>query len=75
MNQLPALKFLGSDEKIRPLREVLNCNMEDYDPDYTLVQNLERILELEFPQRECLVEQVCNFLKVWLSGISYRNLY
>lgn len=57
VNQLPALKFLGSDEKTCPLREVLSSNMEDYDPDYTLVQNLERILELEFPQRECLEEQ------------------
>ena len=61
INQLPALKFLGSDEKTRPLREVLSRNLEDHDPDYTLVQNLERILELEFPQREYFEEQVFNY--------------
>ena len=58
VNQVPALKILGCDEKTRPLREVLSCNLENYDPDYTLVQNLERILELEFPQRESLEAQV-----------------
>ena len=52
INQLPCLKFLGCDEKIRPLREILSRNLENYDPDYTLVQNLESVLELEFPLQQ-----------------------
>ena len=58
VNQLPSLKFLGSESKIRPLRDILGQNIEKYDPDYTLVQNLEMILELEFPQQEHIDEQV-----------------
>ena len=57
-NQLPGLKFLGSDENVRTLREVLCDNLENYDSDYTLVQNLERVLELEFPLEDCVQEQV-----------------
>ena len=60
-DEIPGLKFLGSDDKVRPLREVLSRNLENYDPDYTLVQNLERILELEFPlQQSSMEEQVCT---------------
>ena len=62
MNELPGLKFLGADDKVRPLRDVLSRNLERYDPDYTLVQNLERVLEVEFPQQQdCMEEQVNNF--------------
>lgn len=57
-NQLPGLKFLGSDENVRTLREVLCDNLENYDSDYTLVQNLERVLEFEFPLEDCVQEQV-----------------
>ena len=60
LDQLPGIKFLGSDDKVRPLREVLYRNVEKYDHDYTLVQNLERVLELEFPQQlDCMEQQVC----------------
>lgn len=56
-DEIPGLKFLGSDDKVRPLREVLSRNLENYDPDYTLVQNLERILELEFPLQQSSMEE------------------
>ena len=58
LNQLPSLKFLGPEDKIRPLRELLGQNIDKYDSDYTLVQNLEMVLELEFPQQERIEEQV-----------------
>ena len=64
VDQLPSLKFLGSESKIRPLRDMLGQNIEKYDPDYTLVQNLEMILELEFPQQERIEEQVIIKIKV-----------
>ena len=72
VNQLPSLKFLGSDSKIRPLRELLGQNIEKYDPDYTLVQNLEMILELEFPQQERVEEQV-NKLTINIPYILIKN--
>jgi E3 ubiquitin-protein ligase FANCL len=56
-HQLPSLKFLGSEDKIRPLRELLGQNIEKYDSDYTLVQNLEMVLELEFPHQQHVEEQ------------------
>lgn len=58
VNQMPSLKFLGSEDKIRPLRELLGQNIDKYDSDYTLLQNLEMVLELEFPQQEHIEEQV-----------------
>ena len=62
LNQLPSLKFLGPEDKIRPLRELFGQNIDKYDSDYTLVQNLEMVLELEFPQQERIEEQVREIL-------------
>ena len=64
INQLPGLKFLGADDKIRPLREILCRNLENYDPDYTLVQNLERVLELEFPLQQDHLEEQVTFIEL-----------
>ena len=46
---LPDLKFLGPEAKVRPLRASLAQNFHNFDPDYTLVQNIERMLDIELP--------------------------
>ena len=63
-DQLPGLKFLGSEEKVCHLRDILGRNLEKYDQDYTLVQNLERILEVEFPQKQDLMEVQVSYMAV-----------
>ena len=46
------MKFLGSDQKIIPIREQLAENTELWDEEEPLLTNLERVLDLEFPSRD-----------------------
>ncbi len=49
---LPELRLMGPEAAVGPLRDRLVANVEQYDPDYGLFRNLERILEVELPRRE-----------------------
>lgn len=49
LESLPDLKFLGPPGKVRSLRQALARNHHNYDQDYSLVQNIERVLDLELP--------------------------
>ena len=48
---IPVMKFLGSDQKIVPIREQLAENTELWDEEEPLLTNLERVLGLELPSR------------------------
>jgi len=48
---IPVMKFLGSDQKIIPIREQLAENTEHWDEEEPLLTNLERVLGLELPSR------------------------
>ena len=45
------MKFLGSDQKIIPIREQLAENTELWDEEEPLLTNLERVLGLELPSK------------------------
>eukprot|EP00088_Acartia_fossae_P025199 TRINITY_DN2602_c0_g1_i12.p1 TRINITY_DN2602_c0_g1~~TRINITY_DN2602_c0_g1_i12.p1 ORF type:complete len:393 (-),score=46.77 TRINITY_DN2602_c0_g1_i12:159-1307(-) len=49
--QLPKLKFFGPDSKVNPLREKLVQNADNWDFEDPLLNNLENILEIEFPDK------------------------
>jgi len=49
LSSLPDLKFLGPECKVHSLRQSLARNHHNYDPDYSVIQNIERVLDLELP--------------------------
>ena len=48
---IPVMKFLGSDQKIIPIREHLAENTEHWDEEEPLLTNLERVLGMELPSK------------------------
>ncbi|XP_064915458.1 E3 ubiquitin-protein ligase FANCL isoform X5 [Columba livia] len=53
-NMLPECYFLGADHAVNPLRIKLNNNMHSWDPEISLLQNLQDLLEIDFPSRAVL---------------------
>lgn len=49
---LPELTFLGSDRRVNPLRQALALNVNRYDADLGMADNLERLLEVKLPGPE-----------------------
>ncbi|XP_078000850.1 E3 ubiquitin-protein ligase FANCL-like [Glandiceps talaboti] len=47
----PECKFLGADHVINPLRDKLNTNLENWNPEETVLTNLQNILATEFPSK------------------------
>jgi len=48
---LPSIKFLGADNKVAPLRDALSRNLDLWEEDLPLLNNLEVLLEVELPTR------------------------
>jgi E3 ubiquitin-protein ligase FANCL len=46
---LPECKFFGADTMIAPLRQLLNNNLNRWNETKTICQNLEHILQIQFP--------------------------
>ncbi|XP_046884661.1 E3 ubiquitin-protein ligase FANCL isoform X1 [Hypomesus transpacificus] len=46
---LPDCCLLGADHVVTPLRKQLNGNMHLWNPDFSVLQNLQDVLEIEFP--------------------------
>ncbi|XP_049591958.1 E3 ubiquitin-protein ligase FANCL [Syngnathus scovelli] len=46
---LPECCLLGAEHVVTPLRNKLNANMHSWDPDSGVLQNLQDVLEIEFP--------------------------
>lgn len=46
---LPECRFLGADNVIVPLREHLNANIQSWNPQLSILTNLERLLGQKFP--------------------------
>ncbi|XP_005385816.1 PREDICTED: E3 ubiquitin-protein ligase FANCL isoform X1 [Chinchilla lanigera] len=51
---LPECCFLGADHVVKPLGFKLSRNMHLWDPEYSLLQNLKDVLEIDFPARTVL---------------------
>ncbi|KAM9316991.1 E3 ubiquitin-protein ligase FANCL [Gastrophryne carolinensis] len=51
---LPECYFLGADHVVQPLKEKLNNNIDLWNPDAGLLQNLKDVLEIDFPSRSDL---------------------
>ncbi|EHB09808.1 E3 ubiquitin-protein ligase FANCL [Heterocephalus glaber] len=51
---LPECCFLGADHVVKPLGIKLSRNMHLWDPEYSLLQNLKDVLEIDFPTRTIL---------------------
>ena len=51
-SSMPTLRFLGSDQKIGPIREHLAEHTELWDDDDPVHYNLERVLGLELPSKD-----------------------
>lgn len=49
---LPECRLMGADSVVMNLRENMNKNLQEWDPDKPIVQNLEALLEKEFPSRQ-----------------------
>lgn len=58
---LPQLTFLGPDSEVQKLRMNVNENVEDYDPEVNLVENLEKILCVEIPSADRVDENRDEF--------------
>ena len=43
------LLFPGPESKVHSLRQSLARNHHNYDPDYSVIQNIERVLDLDLP--------------------------
>lgn len=50
-NQLPQIKFFGAESKVSVLRARLCENADEWDQDQPVLNNLENILGLEFPDK------------------------
>lgn len=48
---LPECHFMGADSATAPLREKLNTNTHRWDVERSLLNNLEEVLDLDFPSR------------------------
>jgi len=48
-SSLPECRFLGAESATSPLREKLNVNLHRWDVDRSLLNNLEEVLDLDFP--------------------------
>lgn len=46
---LAQCQFMGADSIVDPLKQKLNFNLENWDPHRTVLQNLEDLMEMEFP--------------------------
>ena len=42
-------QFMGADNIVDPLKQKLNANLENWDSHRTVLQNLEDLMEMEFP--------------------------
>ncbi|KAL5008113.1 hypothetical protein ScPMuIL_013694 [Solemya velum] len=45
----PECRFLGADQVVQPLRQKLNSNLHLWNPERSLLQNLELLLDIKFP--------------------------
>jgi len=48
---LPECRFLGAESATTPLQEKLNVNLHRWEVDRSLLNNLEEVLDLDFPSR------------------------
>lgn len=48
-NLLPDCRFLGADHSIKLLKQTMNSNMYNWNPEVTLLDNLQTLLDIQFP--------------------------
>ncbi|XP_072030924.1 E3 ubiquitin-protein ligase FANCL-like [Amphiura filiformis] len=46
---LPECRFLGADHVVKPLKEKLHSNLHLWDTDCSILTNLQKVLQVEFP--------------------------
>lgn len=69
---IPECEFFGAPSAISPLRQLLNANLAKWSDEMTTRENLQAILELQFPSRSRTADDVDELRQNCQICYSYR---